>query len=120
MVKVISALLEYLPSEYSHKVIFMERVIAEILASQRKMLARRNKESQVDDAEMEAQFRKPLSVVKPWLARQPNMDVTYISYNALMSDPEPLCRQVVEFTGIALNLDRMLRVPIGDLYRNPG
>jgi hypothetical protein len=120
VVKVISALLEYLPSEYSYKIIFMEREIAEILASQRKMLARRNKESQVDDAEMEAQFRKHLSVVKPWLARQPNMDVIYVSYNALMSDPEPLCRRVVEFTGLSLNLDRMLTVPRGDLYRNRG
>lgn len=120
VVKVISALLEYLPSEYSYQVIFMEREISEILASQRKMLARRNKESQVDDAEMEAQFRKHLSVVKPWLARQPNMDVTYISYNALMSDPEPLCRRVVEFTGLSLNLERMLMVPRGDLYRNRG
>ena len=120
VVKVISALLEYLPSEYSYKVIFMEREISEILASQRKMLARRNKESQVDDAEMEAQFRKHLSVVKPWLARQANMDVIYVSYNALMSDPEPLCRRVVEFTGLSLNLERMLLVPKGDLYRNRG
>ena len=120
VVKVISALLEYLPPGYSYKVIFMEREISEILASQRKMLARRNKESQVDDAEMEAQFRKHLSVVKPWLARQANMDVIYVSYNALMSAPEPLCRRVVEFTGLSLNLERMLLVPKGDLYRNRG
>lgn len=118
VVKVISALLEYLPSDYSYKVIFMEREIKEILASQRKMLARRNKESTVNDAEMEAQFRKHLLVVKPWLARQPNMDVMYISYNALMSHPEPLCKRVVEFTGLPLDLERMLSVPNGDLYRN--
>ena len=118
VVKVISALLEYLPPEHTYKVIFMEREIKEILASQRKMLARRNKEAQVDDAEMEAQFRKHLSVVKPWLARQPNMDVMYISYNTLMSDPEPLCKRVVEFTGLPLDLHRMLMVPKGDLYRN--
>lgn len=118
VVKVISALLEHLPAQYSYKIIFMEREISEILASQRKMLARRNKESQVDDAEMEAQFRRHLAVVKPWLARQPHMDVLYVSYNALMSDPEPLCRRVVEFTGIPLDLDRMLTVPSGELYRN--
>src|SRR6266536_2490928 len=47
VVKVISALLEYLPPLYSYKVIFMEREIREILASQRKMLARRNETSQV-------------------------------------------------------------------------
>ena len=118
VVKVISALLEYLPSQYSYKVIFMEREIKEILASQRKMLARRNETSAVDDTEMEAQFRKHLAVVKPWLVRQPNMDVFYVSYNALMSDPELLCRRVVEFTGAPLNLDRMLAVPNAQLYRN--
>ncbi len=118
VVKVISALLEYLPSQYSYKVIFMEREIKEILASQQKMLRRRNETSQVDDAEMEAQFRKHLAVVKPWLMRQPNMDVLYVSYNALMTDPEPLCRRVVEFTGAPLNLDRMLSVPNEQLYRN--
>jgi hypothetical protein len=118
VVKVISALLEYLPSEYSYKVIFMEREIKEILASQQKMLARRNATSQIDDAEMEAKFRQHLSVVKPWLVRQPNMDLLYVSYNALMSDPEPQCKQVVEFIHAPLNLSRMLEVPNAGLYRN--
>jgi len=118
VVKVISFLLEYLPSNYSYKVIFMEREIREILASQRKMLARRNKTSEVDDADMEARFQQHLSVVKPWLARQPHMEVLYISYNALMADPEPSCRRVIEFIHMPLALDRMLKVPSGELYRN--
>lgn len=118
VVKVISALLEYLPTTHSYKIIFMEREIREILASQRKMLERRNEVSQVDDAQMEAQFRKHLSVLKPWLVRQPNMEVLYISYNALMADPEPLCRRVLEFVHLPLNLERMLTVPRKELYRN--
>jgi hypothetical protein len=118
VVKVISALLEYLPSQYSYKIIFMEREIKEILASQRKMLERRKETSQVDDAEMEAQFHRHLAVVKPWLARQPHMDVIYVSYNALMSDPEPICRRVVEFVHAPLEINRMLSVPKGELYRN--
>lgn len=117
-VKVISALLEHLPPPYNYKIIFMEREINEILASQRKMLARRNETSKIDDADMEAQFRKHLSVVKPWLVRQPNMEVLYLSYNTLMSDPEPLCSRVVEFTRAPLNLSRMLEVPNAKLYRN--
>jgi hypothetical protein len=118
VVKVISYLLEYLPSEYIYKVIFMEREIQEILTSQRKMLEHRKTSSHIDDAEMEAKFQKHLAVVKPWLARQPNMDVLYMSYNALMSDPEPHCRRVVEFTRAPLNLSRMLAVPNAQLYRN--
>ncbi|MGE5378057.1 MAG: sulfotransferase domain-containing protein [Bacteroidota bacterium] len=117
-VKVISALLEYLPSQYSFKIIFMEREIQEILASQRKMLERRNEAPGVDDPQIEEQFRKHLALIKPWLARQPNMEMLSISYNSLISNPEPYCRRVLEFVRVPLQLERMLSVPNGELYRN--
>ncbi len=117
-VKIISALLEYLPSTYSYKIIFMEREIGEILASQRKMLERRNETTGVDDAQIEEQFQKHLSMIKPWLARQPNMELLTISYNSLISNPEPYCRRVLEFVRVPLHLERMLSVPNGALYRN--
>lgn len=117
-VKVISSLLEFLPSAYTYKVIFMEREIREILASQRKMLEHRNEASAADDARIEDQFRKHLDAVKPWLARQPNMETLRISYNDLMSNPEPHCRRVIDFTCAPLDLERMLGVPNARLYRN--
>jgi len=117
-VKVISGLLEYLPALYPYKIIFMEREIREILASQRKMLERRNETAGVGDAQIEEQFRKHLAAVKPWLARQPNMELLTISYNSLMSNPEPYCRRVLEFVSVPLQLERMLTVPNGELYRN--
>ena len=117
-VKVISALLEFLPPNYAYKVISMEREIQEILASQHKMLEHRNQKHQVEEEHIEEQLRKHLGLVKPWLARQPNMEVLYISYNALMSNPEPSCRRVLEFISIPLDLEDMLSVPDGNLYRN--
>jgi hypothetical protein len=117
-VKVISALLEHLPQQYSYKVIFMEREIKEILASQRKMLGHRNEELKSNDVEIEQQFQRHLSALKPWLVRQPNMEVLYVSYNALIADPQPLCRRLIEFTNMSLDLGRMLSVPKKDLYRN--
>jgi hypothetical protein len=118
-VKVISSLLEYLPPQYSYKIIFMEREIREILISQRKMLERRNENSEIDDAKIAEQFRKHLALIKPWLARQPNMEVLYISYNSLMLNPEPSCRRVIDFIACEpRHLERMLNVPSGELYRN--
>ena len=117
-VKVISGLLEHLPQEYSYKVIFMEREIKEILASQHKMLAHRNEELKSNDVEIEQQFQRHLSALKPWLARRPNMEVLYVSYNVLIGSPEPLCRRLIEFTNMPLDLGRMLSVPTRDLYRN--
>jgi hypothetical protein len=97
----------------------MEREIQEILASQRKMLERRKEKSDVEDAQIAGQFRKHLALIKPWLARQPNVEVLYISYNSLMLNPEPSCRRVIDFIGCEpRHLERMLSVPNGELYRN--
>src|SRR5512142_1984026 len=118
LVKVISALLEHLPPEYHYKVLFMERQIPEILASQRKMLARRNETSSVSDADMEAQFREHLKAIKYWLARQPNMDVLYVDYNRMMADPDSYLSKIVDFVGLPLDVAKMRAVPNEGLYRN--
>ena len=118
VVKVISALLEYLPSEHHYKVIFMERDTRETLASQKKMLDHRGQISTLSDDEMELQFHKHLAVLKPWLVRQSNMEVLYVNYNALMAEPKPLCEKVTEFLGLRLNQAQMLAVPDWQLYRN--
>jgi hypothetical protein len=118
VVKVISSLLEYLPSEYSYKVIFMERELEEVLASQKRMLMNRNESAKLDDAEMELQFRNHLAAMKAWLARQANIEVLYVNFNALIADSKPLCIKISDFIGIPLNIDHMLSVPSEKLYRN--
>ena len=118
VVKVISPLLEYLPSEYSYKVIFMERELKEILASQKKMLSNRNESSKLDDSEMELQFQNHLAGVKAWLVRQANIEVLYLNFNSLIADPKPICDRLSDFLGRPLNLDQMLSVPNEKLYRN--
>ncbi len=118
LVKVISALLEHLPPEHRYKILFMERQIPEILASQRKMLERRNEKSNVSDAEMEAQFREHLKVIKYWLARQPNMEVMYVDYNRMMADPDAYCQKIADFVGQPLDVQKMRSVPNERLYRN--
>jgi hypothetical protein len=118
VVKIISSFLENLPQKYSYKVIFMERELKEVLASQKKMLDHRGEVSKLGDIELEQQFHQHLSALKPWLVRQPNIEVLYVNYNALMSKPEPLCERIEEFLDSPLNQQRMLSVPTEKLYRN--
>lgn len=117
-IKVISALLEYLPGEYRYRVIFMERRIGEVLASQKKMLANRQEDPAASDAQMEAGFKKHLADVKFWLARQPNIQVLYLDYNMLMQAPGVVCGKLVEFLEAPLDVEKMQAVPDGRLYRN--
>ena len=118
VVKVISYLLEFLPDDLSYDIIFMEREIGEILASQQKMLQRRNEKSTHSDAEMEAQFREHLRAVKYWAARKTNMRILFVKYSEMVKDPESLCKSIVDFLEIPLDLQAMQSVPNQSLYRN--
>jgi hypothetical protein len=118
VVKIISALLEYLPSNYRYKILFMEREQHEILASQQKMLKNRSEKSEVSDAQMQEEFQKHLAAIKYWLARQPNMDVMYIDYNKMMAGPENYCQAIADFLSIPVDVSKMLAVPNEGLYRN--
>ncbi len=118
VVKVISALLEYLPAKYHYKVIFMERAIGEVLASQRKMLSNRQEEATIGDAEMQEQFQKHVAAAKYWLARQPNLSVLYVDYNKMLAAPDPLCQTIADFLDMGLDVEKMRAVPSERLYRN--
>jgi hypothetical protein len=117
-VKIISALLEHLPAGYQYKVIFMERALGEVLASQKKMLSNRAEQSAIQDEQMQAQFQTHLAAVKFWLARQPNIQVLYVDYNQMQVDPGPACQAIAELTGLPLDLAKMRAVPNERLYRN--
>lgn len=118
VVKVISYLLEFLPKDLTYDVIFMDREIHEVLASQKKMLKRRNEVSAISDAEMEAQYREHLKAVKYWLPRQPNVRVMYVKYNEMVNSPETLVSSIVNFLELPLNVEAMQAVPNPSLYRN--
>ena len=117
VVKVISSILEYLPSTYKYKIVFMRREIAEILASQKQMLIRRGEPSEGDDQKMAEMFQEHLKRVRVWLANQSNMEVIYVDYNALMAVPAPEIKAVAEFLGLTAHLEAMLAVPDKKLYR---
>lgn len=123
VVKVISALLEYLPSDYEYKVIFMHRNIEEVLQSQRKMLTHRGETVEevgegLSDAAMADLFAKHLVAVKQWLRGQPNFAVVDIDYNAMLQNPEPFVHTINQFIDSSLDEQAMATVVNPTLYRN--
>jgi hypothetical protein len=117
-VKVISALLEHLPSEYSYRVLFMERKVEEILASQKQMLIRSGKPTgEVTDEQLAEMYGKHLDKVTTWLAEQPNFSVLYLDYGAMLAEPEKYAEQVNDFVGSPLDVDKMAGVVDPELYR---
>jgi len=118
VVKIISALLEFLPNQYPYKIVFMRRDMGEVLSSQRQMLIRDGKgKDEVDDDRMAALYGNHLQEVESWLEQQPNISVLYVSYNQTLADPEPSLRQINPFLGGNLDLKAMLQVVDPNLYR---
>ena len=118
-VKIISALLEYLPPDYRYKVIFMRRAMPEILASQKKMLSNRGEDpNKVDDADMARLFENHLEKVTRWLAAQPNFEVLFVQYNDLLDEPEVQIARITRFLGGGLDSRKMAEVIDPQLYRH--
>lgn len=117
-VKVISALLQNLPANYDYRIIFMQRNMQEILASQQKMLISRGEtQSTVSDEQLASLYQKHLRNIRAWIEEQPTMKVIYVNYNGLLKDPEPDLQRVNQFLDERLNLESMMNVIDANLYR---
>ncbi len=118
-VKIISALLINLPSQYNYKIIFMLRDFDEVLRSQQKMLENRGEENKgPSDAEMTKLFVKHLQSIDEWFKKQPNMDVLHVDYNRMVLDPQPYVEKINQFVPKPLDVDAMNAVVDPNLYRN--
>jgi hypothetical protein len=110
-VKVISALLQYLPPTYNYRVLFMQRNLDEILASQHKMLVDRGEPAgTVSDEEMMRLFQAHQLQVSTWLEKQKNFRTLNVYYNALLQDPLPQSESINQFLDGRLQVDEMVKV----------
>jgi Sulfotransferase domain len=118
VVKIIAALITHLPTNYSYKVIFMQRDLLEVLASQRKMLGRLGKpEDKVGDEQMAKIYQGHLRNVETWLKRQPNIELLMVNYNQMIDDPTDPILKLNRFLGGELDTQAMFGVINKDLYR---
>lgn len=118
VVKVISRLLYDLPKTYHYRVIFMQRHLDEVLASQQQMLQRRGRaDGGGGDAELKRLFQKHLDEIGKWLGEQANFSVLYVNYNEMLSQPDAKVQELVRFLGGTLDAARMSAVVDQQLYR---
>jgi hypothetical protein len=117
-VKMIGALLKHLPPDYAYEIVFMERRIEEVLASQRRMLIRRGEPADaISDERMAALFAKHVKQVKTWIAEQPNIKALYIHYSDILANPEEQARYLNRFLGGNLDEKAIAGVVDPSLYR---
>jgi hypothetical protein len=117
-VKIIAALLQYLPANCTYRVLFMRRAMPEVLASQRQMLIRRGEDpDKFDDEEVAELFEKHLHKIDAWLAQQPHMRRLDVDYNALIENPRPHLERINRFLDEGLDVEKMIGVVDVSLHR---
>jgi hypothetical protein len=117
-VKVISFLLEKLPSGYDYRVIFLNRSLAEVLASQRKMLARRGETSTTSEERMAELFEEHLFKVRRLLRDDARFETLDVAYADVIADPPTQARRIARFVGLASDPEAMAAAVDPSLYRN--
>lgn len=117
-VKIVSHFLGYLPESEKYNIIFMERTLDEVIASQRKMLRAQGKpEYPGDDAEMRRLFSKHTAHIKKHLAGQANCRALYLDHGRVLANPQQAAEQMAQFLDREMDVEAMAAVVDNSLYR---
>ncbi|MFZ0770907.1 MAG: sulfotransferase domain-containing protein [Candidatus Sulfotelmatobacter sp.] len=119
VVKVISLLLLSLPEDHEYRVIFMERPLPEVLASQEVMMRHRGTvRPGADTSFMAGSFEKNLRAVNAWLDSKAYVKTLRIPYHEVLRNAETVAQELTQFLGISLDVEAMTRQVDATLYRN--
>jgi hypothetical protein len=117
-VKAVSQLLLSLPAGRDYRVIFMERPLSEVLASQEKMLQHRGIDAPSDAAELTNAFREHMHELVAWLEERPDVLIHRVGFRKLLQDPAGTAAAVRAFLALDLNAEAMAQQVDPSLYRN--
>ena len=119
VVKVISRLLLSLPEGHEYRVIFMQRPLPEVLASQEVMLRNRGTAKPgTDNSVIAAAFERHLLEVHAWLDHKDYVKTLRVPYHEALRDAEGIGQKLSDFLEIGLNLEALARQVDATLYRN--
>ncbi|MFN2426766.1 MAG: sulfotransferase family protein [Candidatus Binatia bacterium] len=117
-VKVVSALLDKLPRTHRYRVIFLEREIEEVLASQRRMLERRGEPTnRVSDDAMASMFRKHVAGVLERAQQRTEVRLATIAHAEVLASAHDAARRLDEFLGGGLDTTAMAAAVDVSLWR---
>jgi len=120
VIKIISFLLKDLPETNNYKVIFMKRALPEVLASQKKMLERRNEVDESGDDRMLELWENHLWRVSYLLKHADQFESLEIAYSDVIGDPLREARRIRDFLELKADPETMAAAVDESLYRNRG
>lgn len=98
-VKVVAPLVAKLPAGRAYRIVFMERDLEEVLASQEAMMERRGTVDEATRPAMAVAFRGLLEQVTGELVSRPDVEIRFFSHAMLLRLPDLVAARIAEFVG---------------------
>jgi hypothetical protein len=118
VVKVISQLLFALPAGREYRIIFLQRPLAEVVASQAEMIRRRGTiGAPLPPAALIAGLGAHLNQVNAWLRDKANTSVHRVDHHDVLREPLRVSESIQEFLNFPLDVLAMSRQIDTSLYR---
>ena len=117
-VKVISFLLTHLPDSYDYQVVFMQRALDEVIASQNQMLESRGADPGAPDDRTRALYTEHLAQVERFLAHRPCFSTLVLRYDDTLKAPREQAARLNAFLGGKLDVEKMAAVTEPALHRH--
>ncbi len=118
-IKIVVPVIQYLPSleHIDYRVIFVERKIDEIMASQKSMLKSIGKTNKLCDSSLRKILSQQVHLTKIILALK-EIPTFYVDYNETLIKPEEISNKINKFLGSSLNVSSMIEAIIPALKRH--
>jgi hypothetical protein len=117
-VKAISSLLFALPPQYTYRIIFMRRPLAEVERSQAAMIEKLGSKGASLGAEaIISALTAHLKQVEAWLSQRKSIETCPVEYHNLLADPTAEALRIAKFLERPLNIEDMVGQVDPTLYR---
>jgi hypothetical protein len=118
VVKVISQLLFALPTGRDYRIIFMQRPLAEVVASQAEMIRRRGTTgAALAPAALIAGLGAHLNLANAWLRDKANISILRVEHHDVLREPLRISESIQQFLDFPLDVVAMSRQIDTSLYR---
>ena len=123
-IKVVSFLLTWLPETNDYKVIFMQRDLREVIASESTMLKKRGEgaaasnETSADADQTRVVYEQHLEKVHRFMTNRSCFSTLTIGYRDALERPHEAATRMRDFVDRRLNVEEMAQIADRSLYRN--
>lgn len=116
-VKIVSSLLWALPPGYEYPLLYMERPLAEVAASQVAMIRRHGGAAPLEGEALVRALAAHQQQVLALVRQIPGVALCTVRYHDVLADPFQQARRIADFLGMPLDCEAMARQADRRLYR---